>query len=143
MGFVLCGELEGWEGKGEWEKGEKGERKLKGKGKAKQKDPPMGSQSPSGWAEPFPAALQPAGCTDLSCSVCSPISAAPSSPSLGHTGRSAAHLAEALVCLRQGTVLRTQTPVLGSVFSTMTKGRSSSVATVRCRLSTTGCRKEP
>lgn len=55
----------------------------------------------------------------------------------------AAHLWEELVCLRQGTVLRTQTPVLGSVFSTMTKGLSSSVATVRCRLSTTGCRKEP
>lgn len=54
-----------------------------------------------------------------------------------------AHLWEELVCLRQGTVLRTQTPVLGSVFSTMTKGLSSSVATVRWRLSTTGCRKEP
>lgn len=55
----------------------------------------------------------------------------------------AAHLWEELVCLRQGTVLRTQTPVLGSVFSTMTKGLSSSVATVRWRLSATGCRKEP
>lgn len=46
-----------------------------------------------------------------------------------------------LLCLRQGTVLGTQPPVPGSGLSTMTKGRSSSVATVRCRLSTTGCRE--
>ena len=46
-----------------------------------------------------------------------------------------------LLCRRQGTVLGTQPPVLGSGLSTMTKGRSSSVATVRCRLSTTGCRE--
>lgn len=45
-----------------------------------------------------------------------------------------------LLCLRQGTVLGTQPPVPGSGLSTMTKGRSSRVATVRCRLSTTGCR---
>lgn len=45
-----------------------------------------------------------------------------------------------LLCLRHGTVLGTQPPVPGSGLSTMTKGRSSSVATVRCRLSTTGCR---
>lgn len=126
--------------------GKRGEggKETKGKRESEAEGPADGLPKPQ-WmrAEPFPAPLQPAGRTDLSCSVCSPISAAPSSPSLGHTGRSAAHLAEALVCLRQGTVLRTQTPVLGSVFSTMTKGRSSSVATVRCRLSTTGCRKEP
>lgn len=37
-----------------------------------------------------------------------------------------------LDCRRQGTVLLTQVPVTGSTDSTMTKGRSSRVATVRC-----------
>lgn len=37
-----------------------------------------------------------------------------------------------LDCRRQGTVLLTQVPVSGSTDSTMTKGRSSRVATVRC-----------
>lgn len=37
-----------------------------------------------------------------------------------------------LDCRRQGTVLLTQVPVAGSTASTITKGRSSSVATVRC-----------
>lgn len=48
-----------------------------------------------------------------------------------------------LDCRRQGTVLLTQVPVTGSTASTMTKGRSSSVATVRCLSSDTGSRYEP
>lgn len=43
----------------------------------------------------------------------------------------------------QGTVLRTQVPVPGSTFSTMTNGCSSSVATVRWRSSDTCSRKLP
>lgn len=42
-----------------------------------------------------------------------------------------------------GTVLRTQVPVPGSTFSTMTKGCSSRVATVRWRSSDTCSRKLP
>lgn len=53
------------------------------------------------------------------------------------------YLTEELVCFRQGTVLRTHTPVDGSVFSTITNGLSSRVATVRWRLSDIGCRKDP
>lgn len=53
------------------------------------------------------------------------------------------HLWVRLSWLLQGTESRMQVPLMGSAGSTMTKGLSSSVATVRCCVSSTGCRKRP